>query len=181
MFAVDGPPLRILDSQSEKFVYYAGLTESMDCRFISRRRFIESSITGGLAVGFGLKAEPLPGATSDALPAMDGLTLEVTGDAKQGYGASLFFNGQPVIRHNHGGEFSAVFQNEERSVEDRVSDWKAASWAGDATHLTLDGECKLKNLNTTVFVQVSYERITPVWCERRSGSAKPICSTCTTN
>jgi hypothetical protein len=133
----------------------------MDYRFISRRRFIESSITGGLAVGLGLKAEPLRGVTSAVAPGMDGLTLEVAGDAKQGYGASLFFNGQPVIRHNHGGEFSAVFQNEERSVEDRVSDWKAASWAGDATHLTLDGECKLKNLNTTVFVQVSYERITP--------------------
>ena len=139
----------------------------MNYRFISRRRFIESSITGGLAVGLGLKAEPLRGAASAMPPGMDGLTLEVAGDAKQGYGASLFFNGQPVIRHNHGGEFSAVFQNEERSVEDRVCDWKAASWAGDAMHLTLDGECKLKNLNTTVFVQVSYERITPHLVRKR--------------
>jgi hypothetical protein len=36
----------------------------MDHRFISRRHFIESSITGGLAVGLGLKAEPLRGAAS---------------------------------------------------------------------------------------------------------------------
>jgi hypothetical protein len=128
--------------------------------FISRRRFIESSITGGLAVGLGLKTEPLCGAASTVPPDTDGLTLKVAGDAKQGYGVSLFFNGLPVIRHNHGGEFSAVFQNEERSVEDRVNDWKATSWAGDATHVTLDGECKLKNLNTTVFVHVDYERIT---------------------
>jgi len=129
-------------------------------RFISRRRFIESSITGGLTVGLGLKAELLRGAA--AVPAgTDGLTLKVTGDAKQGYGVSLFFKGQPVIRHNHGGEFSAVFQNEERSVEDRVNDWKATSWAGNATSVTLGGECKLRNLNTTVFVQVDYERITP--------------------
>jgi hypothetical protein len=133
----------------------------MAYRFISRRRFIERSITGGLAVGLGLKAEPLRGAASAVPPGTDGLTLKVNGDDKQGYGVALFFNGQPVARHNHGGEFSAVFQNEERSVEDRVNDWKAASWAGDATHVTLEGECKLKNLNTTVIVRVDYERITP--------------------
>ncbi len=133
----------------------------MAYRFISRRCFIESSITGGLAVGLGWGTEPLREAAPAMPPATDGLTLKVTGDAKQGYGVALFFKGQPVIRHNHGGEFSAVFQNEERSLEDRVNDWKAASWAGDATHVTLDGECKLKNLNTTVFVHVDYERITP--------------------
>src|ERR1700694_3915267 len=133
----------------------------MAYRFISRRRFIERSITGGLAVGLGLKAEPLGGAASAVPPGTDGLTLEVKGEHKQGYGVALFFNGQPVARHNHGGEFSAVFQNEERSVEDRVNAWKAASWAGDATHVTLEGECKLKNLNTTVIVRVDYERITP--------------------
>ena len=128
----------------------------MAYRFISRRRFIERSITGGLAVGLGLKAEPLRGAASAVPPGTEGLTLKVKGDDKQGYGVALFFNGQPVARHNHGGEFSAVFQNEERSVEDGVNDWKAASWAGDATHVTLEGECKLKNLNTTVIVRVDY-------------------------
>jgi hypothetical protein len=133
----------------------------MAYRFISRRRFIGSSITGGLAVGLGLGADPLRRAAPALPPGTDGLKLKVTGDAKQGYGVALFFNGQPVIRHNHGGEFSAVFQNEERSVKDSVNDWKAASWAGDSIHVTLDGECRLKNLNTTVFVHVDYERINP--------------------
>src|ERR1700741_3332840 len=130
-------------------------------RFISRRRFIESSITGGLAVGLGLAADPRNGSASAMPPGSGELTLEVTGDAQQGHGVALFFHGQPVARHNQEGEFSAVFQNEERSVEDRVNNWKAAHWAGDATHVTLDGECKLKNLNVTVFVRVDYERITP--------------------
>ncbi|HXM96171.1 MAG TPA: hypothetical protein VOA64_18270 [Candidatus Dormibacteraeota bacterium] len=129
--------------------------------FISRRRFIESSITGGLAVGLGWGAEPLRAAASALSPGTDGLTLQVTGDATKGYGIAFFFNGQPIARHNQGGEFSAVFQNEERSLEDRVNDWKAASWTGDTAHVTLAGECKLKNLNTTVFVHVDYERITP--------------------
>jgi hypothetical protein len=130
-------------------------------RFISRRRFIESSVTGGLAVGLGLAGDPLNGSVSAMPVGSDGLALKVTGNAEQGYGVALFFNGQPVARHNQGGEFSAVFQNEERSVEDRVNNWKAPSWAGDATHVTLEGECKLKNLNATVLVRVDYERITP--------------------
>jgi hypothetical protein len=138
-----------------------GQPNLMPHKFVSRRRFIENSISNGLAVGLGLSVEPLRAATSAAASNTDGLTLKVTGDIKQGYGLSLFFNGQPIARHNQGGEFSAVFQNEDRSVEDRVDDWKATSWAGDATRATLSGECKLKNLNATVLVQVEYERITP--------------------
>ncbi|HWY06905.1 MAG TPA: hypothetical protein VNY24_08595 [Candidatus Acidoferrales bacterium] len=133
----------------------------MAFRFISRRRFIENSVSGGLAVGLGLGVEPLRATASAAATATDGLALKVTGDAKQGYGVALLFNGQPVARHNQGGEFSAIFQNEDRSVEDRVENWKANSWTGDAARMTLSGECKLKNLNATVFLQVEYERITP--------------------
>jgi hypothetical protein len=92
-------------------------------------------------------------------PGSNGLTLKVTGDAKQGYGVALLFSGRPFALHNRGGEFSAFFKNEDRSVEDRVNDWKAASWAGNSTHVMLDGECKLKNLNTTVFAHVDYEVI----------------------
>jgi hypothetical protein len=133
----------------------------MAYRSISRRRFIEWSTTGSLAVGLRLGTGPLGIAAAAMTPGKDGLTMKVTGDAKQGYGVALLFNSQPVARHNRGGEFSAIFQNEERSVEDRVNNWKATSWAGHATHVTLDGECKLKNLNTTVFAQVDYELVTP--------------------
>ena len=129
-------------------------------RILSRRRFIENSLSGSLTVGWGLGVRSLSGAPS-ATPAPEGLSVKVTGDATQGYGVALLFNGQPTARHNQGGEFSAVFQNEDRSVEDRVENWKAASWTGDATRLTLSGECKLERLGATVFVQVAYERITP--------------------
>ena len=132
----------------------------MPHKFISRRRFIENSIHGGLTVGLGLGSDPLR-VVSAAIAGTDYLSLKVTGDATQGFGVTLLFNGQLTARHNQGGEFSAVFQNEDRSVEDRVENWKAAIWTGDATRLTLSGECKLKNLGATVFVQVAYERITP--------------------
>lgn len=131
----------------------------MAYRLLSRRRFIENSLNSGLAVGLGLGVEPLP--ATAAIPGSERLSLIVNGDAMRGYGVTLLFNGQPVARHNEGGEFSAAFQNEDRSVEDRVENWKAATWAGDAARVTLNGECKLRNLNATVFVKVEYERITP--------------------
>ncbi|MGA8100521.1 MAG: hypothetical protein WB869_00110 [Candidatus Acidiferrales bacterium] len=112
---------------------------------------------GSLALGLGLGTDPLRLAGSAAVFGADGLTLKVTGDATLGYGISLLLNGQPLARHNQGGEFSAVFQNEERSVEDQVKDWKATSWTGDAARVSLNGECKLQNLNTTVVVRVDYD------------------------
>ena len=133
----------------------------MTYRSFSRRRFIENSIGGGLVAGLGFGVEPLLAAASGGAAGTDGLTLKVSGDANQGYGVVLVFKGQPLVRHNQGGEFSAIFQNEDRSVEDRVEAWKATSWAGDANRVTLNGECKLRNLNATVFVLVEYERITP--------------------
>ncbi|MHB8501633.1 MAG: hypothetical protein ACYDCG_20380 [Candidatus Acidiferrales bacterium] len=130
-------------------------------KLITRRRFLEDSMTGSLAVGLGLSAEPLQLAAYAAAPGARGFTLKATGDAQQGYGVALFFDGQPLARHNRGGEFSASFQNEERSVEDRVGDWKASSWTGSSTHMTLEGECNLKNLKARVFVQVDYEVVAP--------------------
>ena len=89
----------------------------------------------------------------------DGIALRVTGDAQSGYGVAILYRGQVIARHNQGGEFSAVFQNSERSLEDRVDDWKAASWKGDRMQLTLSGEMQLPNLRTTVFADVRYEMI----------------------
>ena len=76
--------------------------------------------------------------------------------------SALLFNGQALARHNSGGEFSGVFQNEDRSVMDRVEDWKANSWSGDASRITLAGECALKNLSATLFVEVDYQIKAPL-------------------
>jgi len=134
---------------------------SMSHRIISRRRFIEESITGSIAAGLGSGSGAFRAAASAVSPESDVLTLEVAGDAKQGYSVTLLFHGQPVAEHHRSGEFSASFQNEERSVEDRVNEWKATSWKGHSTHVVLDGEFRLKNLDTTVFAEVDYEVITP--------------------
>jgi hypothetical protein len=75
-------------------------------KFVSRRRFIETSVTAGLAAGFGLKIDPLYESASSSAPKTDELTMKVSGDATSGYGAVLLFNGRPILRHNQGGEWA---------------------------------------------------------------------------
>jgi hypothetical protein len=127
---------------------------------LSRRRFLEGALTSSLAVGLGPMLGTSPaGATT--IPSMDGMSLRVIGDAERGYGVSLLFNGKVFAHHNRGGEFSAFFNNEDRSVEDRAEDWKATSWTGNSTQVVLEGECRLRNTNSTVLARVEYEVITP--------------------
>ncbi|HEY2351928.1 MAG TPA: hypothetical protein VGH83_05425 [Candidatus Acidoferrum sp.] len=127
-------------------------------KIVSRRLFLKNSITGGVAAGL-VSGTGLSAMTAISSPPAGGLSLKVIGDSKQGFCVVLLFNGQPVAQH--AGEFSACFKNEERSVADRVQGWKPTSWSGGSTHVTLSGECKLPNLNTTVFARIDYEVVTP--------------------
>jgi hypothetical protein len=88
------------------------------------------------------------------------VSLEVTGEPQNGYGVAILYGGQAIARHNRGGEFSAIFQNTDHSLEDRAQDWKAYSWSGNQTQVKLIGELKLINLRSTVFVDVTYEVMT---------------------
>jgi hypothetical protein len=128
-------------------------------RGISRRQFIERSVAGAVAARMGLAKKPDDIRPNPTASEGEGIALKVTGDVEHGYGVTILFRGQPVARHNAGGEFSAVFQNSERSLEDRIENWKATAWTGDASHVMLDGEIKLKNSNATVFAQVEYDVI----------------------
>jgi hypothetical protein len=123
---------------------------------ISRRRFLQGAVAGGLTLS-PLMSEA-EARTSPASSLSGGLTLRVDGDAQRGYSVLVLHDDQPVARH--AGEFSALFQNPDRSLEDRVENWKAASWAGNHTHVTLDGACKLKNVNTTAYARVEYDVLT---------------------
>ena len=81
------------------------------------------------------------------------------GSPEQGFGVRILYRGQTLAQHNDGGEFSAIFQNGERSLEDRIDNWKAPSWSGNATHIALKGEGKLSHLRATVFIEVHYDVI----------------------
>lgn len=87
----------------------------------------------------------------------DHVSLDVTGDAQHGYGVTILYRGRAIAHHDGGGEFSALFQNSEHSLEDRIDVWKAAAWSGDRRQVNLTGTIALKNLRTTVFVEVRYD------------------------
>ena len=120
---------------------------------LDRREFIALS---AMTTAFTLLPNP-----SHAAPISDSglVSLQVSGDVQSGYSVTILYRGQLIARHHQGGEFSAVFQNSERSLEDRFDHWKATSWKGGRTHITLTGEMELSNLRTTVSADVSYEVI----------------------
>src|SRR5215469_1389395 len=122
---------------------------------VSRRQFLEASLLGGVLGGL----LPLASRASIPLAAPENTQLELTvaGNEREGYSITLVFRGQPIASHNGGAEFSAIFQNGERSLEDRIENWRANSWKGDRKQLTLQGTCHLKNAKTSVFAEVEYK------------------------
>jgi hypothetical protein len=118
---------------------------------LDRRKFLTLS-------AFTTAAAMLPNKSHATSPTDSiSLSLHVTGDAQRGYGVTILNRSEVIARHHQGGEFSAVFQNSERSLEDRVDDWKATAWKGDPTQVTLTGQIELSNMRTTVFADVHYE------------------------
>ncbi len=121
---------------------------------ISRRQFIATSAAVGLA-------RMVEGHDSSVCAQVrssnQNLALAPAGNAQQGYGSVIHFRGKPIVRHNDGGEFSAIFQNSDRSLQDQIKNWRADSYEGTADHLLLKGKCELHNLNTTVFAEVQYQ------------------------
>ncbi len=123
---------------------------------ISRRQFIASSAATGLAgMVFGRDGSAATSIRSSNAK----VSLRASGDAREGYQAVILFGGQPVAQSGEG-EFSGVFQNSDRSLEQRVENWRATSCTGTDDHLLLEGECKLTNLNATVLAQVEYRVVT---------------------
>jgi hypothetical protein len=99
----------------------------------------------------------LPESLHAATPSGSSLvSLEVNGDAQRGHAVAILYRDHSIAQH-HQGEISAIFQNSERSLEDQVDAWKATSWSGDRTQVTLTGETHLTNLRTTVSIEIRYE------------------------
>lgn len=84
------------------------------------------------------------------------VSLKAVGNPDSGFHALILFDGRPVARHSGEGEFSAIFHNADRSLEDRVQHWRASSCTESKDRLRLAGDCQLPNLRTTIFVQVEY-------------------------
>jgi len=80
---------------------------------VSRRRFIGTSIVTGIAGMVPWGATSGETGTLGMDVGARKLTLRVTGNSSDGYGVTVLCGGKPIVQHNGGGEFSAIFQNEE--------------------------------------------------------------------
>jgi len=122
---------------------------------ISRRQFIASSAAAGLA---GIVPHGAFGNVTE--PSSSGrVSLKAVGDTHAGFHAFILFDGRIVARHSGEGEFSAIFQNADRSLEDRVRYWRASSYTESNDRLRLTGDCRLPNLKAIIFVQVEYQLV----------------------
>src|SRR5579871_210657 len=124
---------------------------------ISRRQFIASSAATGLV---GVLPRGVFGNAAER-SSVERVSLKAAGDVHSGYHALILFGGRLVARHSGEGEFSAVFQNADRSLEDRVQDWRARLCSQSEDQLNLAGECHLATLKATIFVQVEYRLVSP--------------------
>jgi len=124
---------------------------------LSRRLFLERTAIGGVVAGFGRRIVLLGSVGSPQTGSGSEIELKVVGNEAEGFGVTFLYRGVAVARHAGGGEFSAVFQNGERSLEDRIENWKAKEWKGDAKQVTLLGECRLTNVNASILVEVHYD------------------------
>ncbi len=124
---------------------------------ISRRQFIANSAATGLA---GFLPRPAFWGLSEH-SSSDRVTVKAVGDPHSGYKAQILFDGRPVVQDTGNGEFSAIFQNVDRSLEDGVQHWRASSCTESGGRLLLAGNCQLPNLKATVFVQVEYQAVAP--------------------
>ena len=118
---------------------------------LDRRRFL--TLSAYAALGSCLPASVAQRVSDDP---SSGISIRAEGDPVHGftvvisYGGTSFTSGEP-------GELSAVFQNGERSLEDRVHHWKATSWNGDERQIALRGDAYLPNLNATIRFEVIYQ------------------------
>lgn len=97
----------------------------------------------------------LPHASAEAYTP-SGISIRAVGDAAHGYSVVVLRKGDPITSANPG-ELNAAFQNDDRSLEDRIQNWRATSWTGDKRKIILNGDAYLPNTNATVRLQVIYE------------------------
>ena len=82
------------------------------------------------------------------------MRVNIVGNEKEGFGVTISFDAEPLACHDRRGEFSAVFQNGDHSLEDAVSNWRSPSWSKDKESFRLSGPIVLKKLGVSLTAEV---------------------------
>jgi hypothetical protein len=128
---------------------------------MDRREFL--GFTGSAAVGcaMGRKAMAAVGVSY-----ISPLTLGVEGDKAAGFSVAVLFEGKPITAVKTD-ELSARFQNDDRSLEDVITRWRASSWTGNKTSVGLRGTAYLEATRATVDIEILYDVVTPSAVRKR--------------
>ena len=89
-----------------------------------------------------------------------GISLQITGDSEHGFAVVIAYKGHPLTATDFG-EISARLQNGSREIDVPLQHWRASSWRGDGSHITLQGVSTLENLKTDLAIQIDYDVLSP--------------------
>jgi len=95
------------------------------------------------------------------------LNLKLRGDSAKGFYVDLYYGSIPVSTQMKTGELNITVENEDHSIRETVTNWKSTSAIQNASGIILSGVVKLPNLETDLFVTVTYELVNKQVVEKR--------------
>ena len=95
------------------------------------------------------------------------LNLKLKGDSAKGFYVDLFYGSIPVSTQMKTGELNITVENEDHSIRETVTNWKCTSAIQNASGIILSGVVKLPNLETDLFIRVTYELVNKQVVEKR--------------
>jgi len=95
------------------------------------------------------------------------LTMKVAGDSVTGFHVDLYYGQTPISTTDQQGELNLLVENEDHSIGETVTHWKATSAVQKGSTITLNGIIRLQRLETDLSVTVLYEIINQNVVEKR--------------
>jgi len=95
------------------------------------------------------------------------LNLKIAGDTTSGFFVDLFYGSIPVSTSGQMGELNMYVENEDHSIKEFITNWKATSSVQTGHTITLSGIVKLNKLETDLSISVIYETINKQVVEKR--------------
>ena len=95
------------------------------------------------------------------------LNLKLRGDSSSGFYVDLFYGAIPVSTQQRTGELNIVVENEDYSIREEVTNWKATSAMINEKGMILSGIVNLPRLETDLHISVVYEIINHQVLEKR--------------
>ncbi|MFH0758901.1 MAG: hypothetical protein V2B15_16550 [Bacteroidota bacterium] len=84
------------------------------------------------------------------------VSLQLSGNGEDGYEIGIRYGNTTVATNKVNGEFNLLIENDDRSILDTLSNWKAFRAKENSDGIKLSGEYFLENLMTSISIEVDY-------------------------